>query len=474
MGNSRNNQTNSFIKWVIIAFDFAILNGLLGLFSKFHPSESLWEADRLEVFSLACNMAMVLAQWKFTTIIHQRFISAGDILRRVVDLVLLQTFCAYVLMKIVDIGLPVGWLLLEIGLCQMLILPVVRFFERSLIKLLRSKGSNLRAFTLVGNDPELMNVYVKLALNPTLGYRVNGYYADEDYKVEEGKKLDFERLGTLKDFIAAVEQNEHIDLGEEVYVCLPKSKSRLIRHISNYCDAHVIRFYYVPTSVEKTGIHLKREFLDDIEIFTTHEIPLESFVNKFFKRTFDIVFSFFVVCFEMVFVFPIVALIIKKQSPGPIFFKQLRTGMNGKDFMCYKFRSMAVNSDSDTVQAVKDDPRKFPFGSFMRKYNIDELPQFLNVLKGDMSIVGPRPHMLYHTEVYSRLIQKYMVRHFVKPGITGWAQVSGFRGETHELWQMEERVKRDIWYIEHWTPWLDFRIIWMTLKSFVVHDEQAY
>ena len=176
----------------------------------------------------------------------------------------------------------------------------------------------------------------------------------------------------------------------------------------------------------------------------------------------------------MVFVFPIVALIIKRQSPGPIFFKQLRTGMNGKDFMCYKFRSMAVNSDSDTVQAVKDDPRKFPFGSFMRKYNIDELPQFLNVLKGDMSIVGPRPHMLYHTEVYSRLIQKYMVRHFVKPGITGWAQVSGFRGETHELWQMEERVKRDIWYIEHWTPWLDFRIIWMTLKSFVVHDEQAY
>jgi putative colanic acid biosynthesis UDP-glucose lipid carrier transferase len=356
----------------------------------------------------------------------------------------------------------------------MLILPVVRFFERSLIKHLRYRGRNIRVFTLVGNDPELMNVYVKLALNPTLGYRVNGYYADEDYKVEEGKKLDFERLGTLKDFIAAVEQNEHIDLGEEVYVCLPKSESRLIRHISNYCDAHVIRFYYVPTSVEKTGIRLKREFLDDIEIFTTHEIPLESSVNKFFKRAFDIVFSFFVVCFEMVFVFPIVALIIKRQSPGPIFFKQLRTGLNGQDFMCYKFRSMAVNSDSDTVQAVKNDPRKFPFGSFMRKYNIDELPQFLNVLKGDMSIVGPRPHMLYHTEVYSRLIQKYMVRHFVKPGITGWAQVSGFRGETHELWQMEERVKRDIWYIEHWTPWLDFRIIWMTLKSFVVHDEQAY
>lgn len=142
--------------------------------------------------------------------------------------------------------------------------------------------------------------------------------------------------------------------------------------------------------------------------------------------------------------------------------------------MCLKFRSMHVNKDSDKAQATKNDPRKFAFGNFMRKTNIDEFPQFINVLKGDMSIVGPRPHMLYHTEVYGNLIDKYMVRHFSKPGITGWAQVTGYRGETKELWQMEERIKRDIWYIENWSFWLDIRIILLTAKSIICPDKNAY
>ena len=162
------------------------------------------------------------------------------------------------------------------------------------------------------------------------------------------------------------------------------------------------------------------------------------------------------------------------QSPGPIFFVQKRTGLNGEDFNCYKFRSMHVNKDADMQQATLDDPRKFPFGNFMRKTNLDEFPQFFNVLKGDMSIVGPRPHMLKHTEIYSGMIDKYMVRHFSKPGITGWAQVTGFRGETKELWQMEERIKRDIWYIENWTFWLDMRIIAKTFVSIIKPDKNAY
>jgi putative colanic acid biosynthesis UDP-glucose lipid carrier transferase len=135
---------------------------------------------------------------------------------------------------------------------------------------------------------------------------------------------------------------------------------------------------------------------------------------------------------------------------------------------------MHVNADSDRVQATKDDPRKFPFGNFMRKTNIDELPQFWNVLRGDMSIVGPRPHMLAHTKQYSELIGKYMVRHFVKPGITGWAQVTGFRGETSKHWQMEGRVERDIYYIQHWSIWFDLRIIWMTIKTCFKIDKNAF
>lgn len=193
----------------------------------------------------------------------------------------------------------------------------------------------------------------------------------------------------------------------------------------------------------------------------------------FIKRIFDVVFSS-IVCLVLLPFIPIIAIIIKLQSPGPIFFSQERTGFNGKTFKCIKFRSMHVNNGSDTVQATKNDPRKFPFGNFMRKSNVDELPQFFNVLRGDMSIVGPRPHMLYHTKIYSDLIDKYMVRHFSKPGITGYAQVTGFRGETKELWQMEERVKRDIWYIENWSFWLDIKIIFQTAVSIIKKDKNAY
>jgi putative colanic acid biosynthesis UDP-glucose lipid carrier transferase len=135
---------------------------------------------------------------------------------------------------------------------------------------------------------------------------------------------------------------------------------------------------------------------------------------------------------------------------------------------------MHVNKDADKLQATEDDPRKFAFGNFMRKTNLDEFPQFFNVLKGDMSIVGPRPHMLHHTEGYGKLISKYMVRHFCQPGITGWAQVTGYRGETKELWQMEERVKRDIWYVEHWSFLLDLHIMYLTAKSIFIHDSNAY
>ena len=206
---------------------------------------------------------------------------------------------------------------------------------------------------------------------------------------------------------------------------------------------------------------------------TNHEEPLLDPTNKFIKRSFDICFSI-VACICMLPFIPIIALIIKVQSPGPIFFKQKRTGLNGETFDCYKFRSMHVNKNADLEQATKNDPRKTRWGDIMRKTNIDEFPQFWNVLMGDMSIVGPRPHMLKHTEEYSKLIDKYMMRHFVKPGITGWSQVTGFRGETKELSQMEGRVQGDIWYIEHWSFWLDIYIMYKTVANVIQGDKEAY
>jgi putative colanic acid biosynthesis UDP-glucose lipid carrier transferase len=168
------------------------------------------------------------------------------------------------------------------------------------------------------------------------------------------------------------------------------------------------------------------------------------------------------------------AILIKLTSRGPVFFAQLRSGRNNKSFYCYKFRTLRVNKEADSTQVTMNDTRITPLGRFLRKTNIDELPQFINVLMGDMSVVGPRPHMLRHTEDYSRLLNEYMVRHFVKPGVTGWAQVHGFRGEIRRKEQLRRRIEHDIWYLENWSLWLDLRIILLTIYVTVRGDKNAY
>lgn len=495
-----NNQSNRLIKWIVVLGDFVLLNGIILVAATMSWQVNRWPDRSFEIFILVNNISLMLAQTRFSTIIHLRLVGAGDILQRIIGLTVVQSILAYVLLKVFDYYLPIGWIQWGIGTVFFFVLMAKRLVERWFVKLYRQAGRNTRTVTFVGSDPELKTVYEKLAADGTMGYRVLGYYADTaigewTYPVDElrfkdeelsGQKDDdntstdtrteikLKHLGTLQDFLRLMRENpEILKLGDEMYVSLSRRDRDVIKRISRFCDHKVIRFFYVPVSVESLGLNLKREMLDDMEVFTTYENPLQNPVNRFVKRTFDIVVSI-IALIPTALIFPFVFIIMKIQSPGPIFFKQRRTGIDGRTFNCYKFRSMHVNADADKVQATKDDPRKYPFGNFMRKANIDELPQFINVLKGDMSIVGPRPHMLAHTEQYSALIDKYMVRHFVKPGVTGWAQVSGFRGETKELWQMEGRVKRDIWYIEHWSIWLDIRIVWLTFKSIFIHDKNAY
>ena len=467
--------------------DFVLLNIVIQVAARWSWTVDNWPDRSLEIFILVNNIALMLAQLRFSTIIHLRLVGAGDVLQRIMGLTIMQSVFAYVLLKVFDYYLPIGWLQWGVGTCFFVLLLMKRLVERWFIKLYRQAGRNTRTVTLVGSDSELVQVYKKLIIDPTLGYRITGYYGDENLQdlmreeEERGilekelrkKHEELERLGSFKDFIDGMKQPENLALGDELYLCISRKEKRTIRRVSQLCDHMVTRFYYVPVSVETIGLNLKRELLDDMDVYTTYENPLQNSVNRAIKRVFDIVFSL-AFLIPTAIIFPFIYLMIKIQSPGPILFKQKRTGLDGKTFNCYKFRSMHVNADADKVQATMDDPRKYPFGNFMRKASIDELPQFLNVLQGRMSIVGPRPHMLAHTEQYSELIDKYMVRHFVKPGVTGWAQVTGYRGETKELWQMEGRVKRDIWYMEHWSIWLDIRIIWLTAKSIFIHDENAY
>ncbi len=459
---TNNNHSNNLIKFGIIIGDFVILNILLVLFLIVFSQYDNWSDEKTSAFFLVCNLAFVICQSKFSTIIHQRRVGADSILQRATLLVLSEILLAYLFLRLIRFEARVGWQLVLLGVVFWAFLIIIRLTERWVIKKYREDGRNTRFFTLVGNDSEILNIHKKLTQNPALGYKLRGYYGDLEEMPHDG---------SIDDFFSKLGTPEELKLGEELYLCVPRRDREKILNAIKMCDQHFIKFYYVPMAEE--NLYLEPINLDGQEIFTAYSSPLENPLHRLVKRIFDIVVS--VLCLLVTaLLYPFIYFIIKCQSPGPIFFKQLRTGLNGREFNCYKFRSMHVNSDADRVQATKDDPRKYPFGNFMRKTNIDELPQFWNVLRGDMSIVGPRPHMLAHTEQYSKLIDKYMVRHFVKPGVTGWAQVTGFRGETSELWQMEGRVERDIWYIQHWSIWLDLRIIWMTAKTIFHHDKNAY
>lgn len=457
-----NNLSNNLIKWAVIAIDFIVLLLLLFLFIDIIPGSEKWDNEKERIFWMICITSLMIAEYFFSTRIHFRSIGADDILKRSTMLALTQTLVTYLLLRTIHFLTRLGWQILAIGVAFLLVTIFMRLLERWLLKKFRSMGYNTRYVTLVGSDKELEKLYKKLIHNVSWGYKVKSFY---------GSMKGLTSNGSIDDFIRLLDTPEKLHLGDELFLSVSRKEKEVIERTARICEKQVVKFYYVPMAEET--LNLQPALFDEQQVFTTYTSPLEDPLNKMVKRLSDIVMSLLFLIPTAI-LLPLVALIIKIQSPGPIFFRQRRTGLEGHDFYCYKFRSMHVNKDADQVQATKNDPRKFAFGNLMRKTNIDELPQFWNVLRGDMSIVGPRPHMLAHTKQYSELIDKYMVRHFVKPGVTGWAQVTGFRGETKHQWQMEGRVERDIWYIQNWSIWLDIRIIWMTIKTIFSPDAKAY
>lgn len=474
MAYTRSNQnTNNIIQWAVVTTDFLLMNLLLLAF-LFLPEPFVAHHIKIsaKLFFLLANFAMIIGEYFYHTIIHLRKVKTTDVMRRVAKLVIVQAIILFILMKLMTSNGQLIQFFILYTISLYIILMLSRIIERNALEKYRLHGRNTRQVLFIGNDPANLNMYRELVGDPTMGYVVLGYYSNG---IIEDAPKDFKKLGDIDHDLKKILNDKEFNhrICDDIFCSLSHDEYEKIVKVMRFCDRNVIHFFYVPRQFGNYRLQLKTERFGDMNVLTNYVEPLLNPTNKFIKRSFDIVFSS-IVCLCMLPFIPIIALIIKIQSPGPIFFKQERTGLNGETFECIKFRSMHVNKDADTEQATKEDPRKFKFGNFMRKANIDELPQFFNVLKGDMSIVGPRPHMLYHTDVYSKLISKYMVRHFSKPGITGWAQVTGYRGETKELWQMEERVRRDIWYIEHWSFWLDIKIILMTVKSVFKHDENAY
>ncbi|WPO79085.1 undecaprenyl-phosphate glucose phosphotransferase [Flavobacterium sp. KACC 22761] len=348
------------------------------------------------------------------------------------------------------------------------LLMISRYLSMKLLKYIRAKGYNFRSFIIVGANDAGERMRKILAKDLTYGYRFMGFF---DEQVDPFAFISHPILGgfdQIEEFII----NEEVD---EMYVALHIDNISVINQLVQICEQHMVRIKFIPdfqlyTKSNKVQI----TFYENTPVLMFRPEPLELAVNRFLKKIFDICFSSFVLLFIFPWLFPIIMLIIKMESPGPVFFKQERSGRDNKSFTCLKFRSMRLNRAADSIQAKKGDSRVTKFGAFMRKTSIDELPQFFNVFFGDMSVVGPRPHMVNHTKQYSELINNYLVRQYAKPGITGWAQINGFRGETKELIDMENRVEYDIWYIENWNILLDIKIIIKTILNVFRGEENAY
>lgn len=260
---------------------------------------------------------------------------------------------------------------------------------------------------------------------------------------------------------------------KDVFVSLSADRMNQAGSLIEEAERQCVRLKFVPDFSQTIDTPFSIDYMGDFPVFSIRNEPLEEIDNRFKKRIADIVFSSLVIIFLLSWLFPLIALVIKLQSSGPVMFRQLRSGRDNSKFYCYKFRSMKLNPDSDIIQTSKEDNRVTAFGRFLRRTSMDELPQFFNVLFGDMSVVGPRPHMLIHTEQYRTIIDKYMIRHHLKPGITGWAQINGFRGQTNHV-LMEKRIEHDIWYLKNWSMMLDIKIIFLTVINIIRGETNAY
>ncbi|WP_379964984.1 exopolysaccharide biosynthesis polyprenyl glycosylphosphotransferase [Epilithonimonas sp. UC225_85] len=362
--------------------------------------------------------------------------------------------------KTIDVWFCVKYLLFITAVMVLTRMVVFLLRKRYRIKISR-KISSVNTI-LIGKNNFSNKILSNDDIRSSMG--IKGFYSLENSN-QKGKYL-----GDVKCLFNDLE-NGKID---NIILCDDSIDEDIYNDIVQIAEHKMMRIYIVPDfKYINMGPH-SLDVIQGVPFLKLMPEPLTNSENQFVKRFFDIVFSLFVVVFILSWLVPIVALIIKLESKGPIFFIQKRSGIKNEPFSCIKFRSMAINSHADYATAKKGDSRITKFGKFIRKTSIDELPQFINVLIGNMSVVGPRPHMLSQTKQYSKITKKYMLRHIVKPGITGWAQVMGSRGEIFSDKDMEKRIEKDIWYIQNWSFFLDLKIVFLTLYNIVKGDEQAY
>ncbi len=453
---------SKYLKEINLTGDILFLNiaFLFIYFLAFNTLSTIFKSRYFEL-QLFFNISWIVSAYILNVHDNSRTLSFEKILKR-----LLNALGLYLLLIFAFLGIKSGAInklyVFQAYVATSLAVITFNFGLLLFLKYYRKIGYNYRRVLIAGYGEMSTELRKFFTFHPEHGYKFMGYFDDHfSSPIIRGKINQIKKAALEKEI-------------DEIYCLLPYMDPKQVRDLINFGEDNFIKVRVVPDFRGFPFKGVEVQLYDFIPVLDFRPIPLDDSFNNLLKRGFDVLFSLLAMIFIMSWAFPIIALIIMVESKGPALFKQKRSGKSNQPFVCYKFRTMKVNTEADSKQATKDDLRITKFGAFLRKTNMDELPQFVNVLKGDMSVVGPRPHMIKHTEEFSRAVDKFMLRHSIKPGITGLAQAKGYRGETNTDMKIKNRVKLDRFYVENWSLLFDFKIIVMTISSMIKGDENAY
>ena len=455
---------------ILIVFDITIIIFLASYFIDFRTfGAPYWSIEFLKskaiVFSIYVSVSWLISSFSIKFYNVYRYTQALHIVWLTVKqfflfFLIVFAFLGFYRTLEVDKTVILKYLILSItaiGTLKLLMFYSLRMFRQHL-------NGNVRNVVIIGQTESALELKKFFNTNEPFGYYLKGIYSNA--------KAEYIN-GTLEDALNLLSECKDID---EIYCAMEELSEAEISNFVQYAELNQFNIKFLPKTTNFFNKRLKTDFYNYLPVLSIQDVELNKPFNRVFKRIFDITFSFLVIVFILSWLSLILYILIKIESKGPLFFKHKRNGINYKEFYCYKYRTLSISSSEKVDYVKQEDHRVTKVGRFLRRTSLDELPQFINVLKGDMSVVGPRPHMLAYTKAYSKKIDPYnfIFRHNVKPGITGLAQIKGFRGEVKQDEDIVNRVKYDIFYIENWSILLDLNIIFRTILSIIKGDDKAY
>ena len=462
-----NQQLEKYLQTVLLILDLIILNLFYVLcFEIINKNIGLFSLNTYLLFWTISNVLWIILSFIMRTYSDKIILSFEYFTKRTI-LVYLLWIIAIMFYLFFSRQLEISRLFIVATIASFGFgLLVNRFIYLGLNGYLKKSNYLIKKVLILGYN-ETAKKLAKYFEEDSLNTQLIGYIENE------------ENIHELSNYPILAEINDTLKVAKEgnvneIFSTITPEQNKDIYNLMYQSEKECIRFKIVPNLSVFITREVHIEYFGELPILSLRSEPLDDVGNRIKKRVLDIIVSLLVVIFILSWLVPLLGVLIFIESGFPIFFKQLRTGKNKKPFYCLKFRSMKSNKDAHFKQATQNDERITKIGKFIRKTSLDEFPQFINVLRGEMSLVGPRPHMVKHTSDYSKLVDDYMVRQFIKPGITGWAQINGYRGEITNPEQIEARVNKDLWYLENWTLWLDIQILFLTLYQMFKGDKNAY